>query len=71
MRATIGAGWPATGQRLGAMAACRTIGLIWRRACAAARALLPRALFDPYRPERHYMRGPGPRSRECRARETE
>jgi hypothetical protein len=19
------------------------------------------ALFDPYRPERHYMRGPGPR----------
>ncbi len=21
-------------------------------------------LFDPYRPERHYMRGPGPRWRE-------
>ena len=20
-------------------------------------------LFDPYRPERHYMRGPGPKSR--------
>lgn len=22
-----------------------------------------RTMFDPYRPERHYMRGPGPRSR--------
>jgi hypothetical protein len=22
------------------------------------------ALFDPYRPERHYMRGPGPKWRE-------
>jgi len=22
---------------------------------------LGKALFDPYRPERHYMRGPGPR----------
>jgi hypothetical protein len=22
------------------------------------------ALFDPYRPEQHYMRGPGPRWRE-------
>jgi hypothetical protein len=22
---------------------------------------LGRALFDPYRPERHYMRGPGPK----------
>ena len=21
-----------------------------------------KALFDPYRPERHYMRGPGPKS---------
>jgi hypothetical protein len=28
---------------------------------ACARAL--RTLFDPYRPERHYMRGPGPRWR--------
>jgi hypothetical protein len=25
-----------------------------------------RALFDPYRPELHYMRGPGPK---CRAKE--
>jgi hypothetical protein len=24
---------------------------------------LVRDLFDPYRPERHYMRGPGPRWR--------
>jgi hypothetical protein len=24
---------------------------------------LGRALFDSYRPERHYMRGPGPKSR--------
>ncbi len=24
---------------------------------------LLRDLFDPYRPERHYMRGPGPRWR--------
>lgn len=24
-------------------------------------------LFDPYRPERHYMRGPGPRWREKHA----
>ena len=55
---------------MGAMAACRTTGLIWRRACAMARALLL-ALSDTYRPERHYMRGPGPRSRERRARETE
>jgi hypothetical protein len=26
-------------------------------------------LFDPYRPERHYMRGPGPRWHEKHARE--
>jgi len=25
-----------------------------------------RALLDPYRPERHYMRGPGPKCREKR-----
>jgi hypothetical protein len=28
---------------------------IWRR--------LPKALFDTYRPEKHYMRGPGPKHR--------
>lgn len=27
-------------------------------------AELQRSLFDPYRPERHYMRGPGPKCRE-------
>ena len=26
-----------------------------------------KSLFDPYRPERHYMRGPGPRWREKHA----
>ena len=26
-------------------------------------ALALRSLFDPYRPERHYMRGPGPKWR--------
>ncbi len=32
--------------------------LFWRQFVVAA--------FDPYRPERHYMRGPGPA---CRARQ--
>ena len=27
------------------------------------------ALFDPYRPELHYMRGPGPKWREKHARD--
>jgi hypothetical protein len=27
------------------------------------------AIADPYRPERHYMRGPGPKYRERRGRE--
>ena len=29
---------------------------------------LTTSLFDPYRPERHYMRGPGPKWREKHAR---
>jgi hypothetical protein len=29
------------------------------------------SLFDPYRPELHYMRGPGPKWREKHARSTE
>ena len=33
----------------------------WRR--------LSTALFNPYRPELHYMRGPGPKWREKQARE--
>jgi hypothetical protein len=28
---------------------------------------LTTSLFDPYRPERHYMRGPGPKWREKHA----
>ncbi len=31
------------------------------RAVAAFCRRLARDLFDPYRPERHYMRGPGPK----------
>ena len=31
-----------------------------RSACAASWRLL-RDVVDPYRPERHYMRGPGPK----------
>jgi hypothetical protein len=34
--------------------------LRWRRLTAS--------LFDPYRPEMHYMRGPGPKWREKHAR---
>jgi hypothetical protein len=30
-------------------------GAFWRELC--------RAMFDSYRPERHYMRGPGPKWR--------
>jgi hypothetical protein len=32
---------------------------------------LTSSLFDPYRPELHYMRGPGPKWREKHARGTE
>jgi hypothetical protein len=37
---------------------------------AAARqwGWLRTSLFDPYRPEKHYMRGPGPKWREKHAR---
>jgi hypothetical protein len=35
-----------------------------RRAAAKLRGLIPRALRDSYRPELHYMRGPGPKWRE-------
>jgi hypothetical protein len=34
----------------------RTVARGWRN--------MMRDLFDPYRPERHYMRGPGPKWRE-------
>lgn len=32
-----------------------TLAMLWRSVCRDA--------FDPYRPERHYMRGPGPKWR--------
>jgi len=35
-----------------------------RAVAAALWQSLKRGLFDPYRPELHYMRGPGPRWRE-------
>jgi hypothetical protein len=45
-----------------------TAGLILRRAGLSWRALLSR-LSGPYRPERHYMRGPGPKYHERQDRE--
>ncbi len=44
---------------LGALLTCLADG--WRE--------IVRELTDPYRPERHYMRGPGPRWREKHAPE--
>jgi hypothetical protein len=35
-----------------------------RHAAAKLRGLIPSALTDSYRPELHYMRGPGPKWRE-------
>ena len=35
---------------------------------SAAGERLMKRLFDPYRPELHYMRGPGPKWRERQAR---
>ena len=36
----------------------------WMSRAAAWTLNLKRDLFDPYRPELHYMRGPGPKWRE-------
>lgn len=44
--------------------ACRASGVLWRRARALMRRLIG-AVNEPYRPERYYMRGPGPK---CRAK---
>ena len=41
-----------------------------RRTAAAFWHSLAKDLFDPYRPELHYMRGPGPRWRAKHARPT-
>jgi hypothetical protein len=42
------------------LAACRATGVLWRNARALMRRLIL-AVNDSYRPERHYMRGPGPK----------
>jgi len=47
------------------LVACQATGVLWRRARALMRRLIL-ALNDSYRPERHYMRGPGPK---CRAKD--
>ena len=49
------------GSRVAVLAIVPTMGhgslaALWRK--------LVEELFDPYRPERHYMRGPGPKWRE-------
>jgi hypothetical protein len=45
------------------MAQTRTKAPSLRRTAAALFHSLAKDLFDPYRPELHYMRGPGPRWR--------
>jgi len=57
-----------TASRLTARLRTRTV--VSRRLYSVAelgRALM-KDLFNPYRPERHYMRGPGPKWREKQAR---
>jgi hypothetical protein len=39
----------------------RATGAVWRRARALMQRLI-RAINDGYRPERYYMRGPGPKA---------
>ena len=43
------------------MAQTRTKAPSLRRTAVAVWHSLAKDLFDPYRPELHYMRGPGPR----------
>jgi len=47
---------PALFNPMGAMPAFPIAAGLWRE--------LLKAFFDPYRPELHYMRGPGPKWRE-------
>ena len=47
------------------LAACWTTGAVWRRARTLMRQLIL-TMSNPYRPERHYMRGPGPK---CHAKD--
>jgi len=42
------------------LAACCASGVLWRQVRALMRQLTSTA-NDTYRPERHYMRGPGPK----------
>ena len=43
------------------MAQTRTKAPSFRRTAAALWHSIAKDLFDPYRPELHYMRGPGPK----------
>jgi hypothetical protein len=52
------------------MAQTRTKAQSLRRTAAALWYSLAKDLFDPYRPELHYMRGPGPRWRAKHAQRT-
>jgi hypothetical protein len=52
------------------MAHTRTKASSLRRTAAALFSSLAKDLFDPYRPELHYMRGPGPRWRAKHAQPT-
>jgi hypothetical protein len=42
------------------LAACRASGVVRRHVGALIRRLMS-TVNDPYRPERYYMRGPGPK----------
>jgi hypothetical protein len=68
----------ATAQRFVGMSACSAwyVSRVLRATPTLARVFdsatrrcrrLTTSLFDPYRPERHYMRGPGPKWREKQA----
>jgi hypothetical protein len=52
------------------MAQTRTKAPSLRRTATALLHSLAKDLFDPYRPELHYMRGPGPRWRAKHAQRT-
>jgi hypothetical protein len=52
------------------MAQTRTKAPSLRRTAVALWHSLAKDLFDPYRPELHYMRGPGPRWRAKHAQPT-
>jgi hypothetical protein len=38
------------------------VGVLLRKALVAVVPILARNLFNSYRPEKHYMRGPGPKT---------